>query len=175
MNYEGLDIELIPSNLAIKPKFEAIFKTVKNTSIKNHLSNAVLLEKIGGKLDDNFVAINNSKYYFEQLDSCTFYLGNNSKPVFEKRFNPDLLSIRGNLSHLTNIQTGGMDFLLNVVPLYSALNRYFTNSQNLNVKITPNSTTSLIEGNLDFKKDKNALFESFFLFLEIQAVNKLLK
>ncbi len=175
MNYEGLDIELTPSNLAIKPKFEAIFKTVKNTSIKNHLSNAVLLEKIGGKLDDNFVAINNSKYYFEQLDSCTFYLGNNSKPVFEKRFNPDLLSIRGNLSHLTNIQTGGMDFLLNVVPLYSALNRYFTNSQNLNVKITPNSTTSLIEGNLDFKKDKNALFESFFLFLEIQAVNKLLK
>jgi hypothetical protein len=175
MNYEGLDIELTPTNIAIKPRFEAIVKTKNGTKIKNYLSNTVVLEKIGGELDSNYISINNSKYYFEQLDSSTFYIGNNSKPVYEKRLNPDLMSMRGSLSHLTNIQTGGMDFLLNVVPLYAAANRYFLNSEKLNFKITHNAKMNTIEGNLDFKTGRNAFFESFFLFLEIQEVNTLLK
>jgi hypothetical protein len=175
MNYEGLDVAFMPGNLAIQPKFEAIFKTENCTKIKNFLSDTVVLEKIGGKFEEHFISINNTKYYFEQLDSCTFYLGNHSNPVFEKRYNPELMSIRGELRHLTNIQTGGMDFLLNLVPLYAATNRYFTNSEKINLKITPKADTSLIEGVLDFKKNKSAFFESFFLFLETQELNKHLK
>ncbi len=175
INYEGLDIEFTPTYLAIKPNFEAIIKTNGKKPIKEYLANPIILNTIGGKLDSNFVAINNVSYFFEQLDSCTFYIGNNAKPIYEKRLNTDPILIRGKLSHLTNIQTGGMDFLLNIVPLYASINNYFLNQERFNFRITQDATQNIFEGDIEFKEGNNAFFESLFLITELQEMNTLLK
>jgi hypothetical protein len=175
INYEGLDIGFTASNLAINPKFEAIFKTKNETKINEYLSNIAVLNSIGGKIDSGFVLINKTQYFFEQLDSCSFYIGNNHKPIYEKRLILNPLSIRGKLSHLTNVQTGGMDFLLNIVPLYTSMSNYFLNIEKFNFQITQDTKQNNFSGNMEFKAGRNAFFESLLLFTELQELKTLLK
>ena len=175
LNYEGLAIELNPTQLNIKPKFEAIVKSTERLNVKSFLANPNLLQLINGKLDSNFVAINDAKYFFEQLDSCTFYIGNNLKPVYEKVKTVDEFSLIGELDHLTNISTGGMDVLLNIIPLYAAINRYFIVSNHAALHVTQDDYKYIIKGNLDFNSQQNAFFESIILGSEIQELNSALK
>lgn len=175
INYEGIEIGLFASNLALNPKFEAIFKTKNKTKIREYLSDTTLLNAIGGKLDSDFVSINSNQYFFEQLDSCSFYIGNNLKPVYEKRLITDPLSIRGKLNHLTNIQTGGMDFLLNIVPVYSSLNNYFLRIESFNFKITEDIRQNYFEASMVFKPGHNAFFESLLLLNDLQELKTLMK
>jgi hypothetical protein len=175
INYEGLDIGFSTTNLAVIPKFEAIFKTKNKTKIREYLSDTTILNAIGGKLDSDFVSINSNQYFFEQLDSCSFYIGNNHKPVYEKRLITDPLSIRGKLSHLTNIQTGGMDFLLNFVPVYSSLNNYFLRIESFNLKITEDIKQNHFEASMVFKPAHNAFFESLLLLNDLQELKTLMK
>ncbi len=175
INYEGIEIGLFASNLALNPKFEAIFKTKNKIKIREYLSDTTLLNTIGGKLDSDFVSINSNQYYFEQLDSCSFYIGNNHKPIYEKKFSTNPLSIRGKLSHLTNIQTGGMDFLLNIVPVYSSLNNYFLRLDSFNLKITEDMRQNQFKASMVFKPGHNAFFESLLLLNDLQELKTLMK
>ena len=96
-------------------------------------------------------------------------------PMYEKRSISDPLSIRGKLSHITNIQTGGMDFLLNIVPFYTSLNNYFLKLDKFNFKITQDTEQNNFSGSIDFKAGSNAFFESLLLLTELQELKTLLK
>jgi hypothetical protein len=174
LNYSGATISLNPTQF--KPSFELIVSCEHAIDVKNILSNPNFLNFINGSIQSNTITVNSSRFFYEQLDSNTFYLGDTQRPIYEKIKLKEVMSIRGDLGFLTSIETGGMDFIFDFIPIYGSAKTFINASKKVDFTISQtHGSRNKFYFNLAFKPNFDSINELFKFMLDVQKLTKVLK
>lgn len=170
MNYYGLTIVNSSSGLLPLPNADLIF------SFRTTFSCDTLLRRIqevypNAEVNNHSFIIDGFKYYIDQLDSKTIYLGITKNPATMSRPESSLIRMSGNLVPFTKIAGGKLlTTMIRMNSAYQLLNDLSERVKDVQLELVADSNGhQRMTGSVHFEEGMDATVELIRLFLETES------